>query len=126
MNKVIHILLGAAVVLAFPLIYLLLLPPGQPTLSPSQWLVFGGVALALVFGAFLPGIVRRVRGLPPEPVSASDLRFVIAVAAILCPLTFFAVWTFGAFGSLVIMLGPIAFAIRYPRRSHPAPNARNA
>jgi hypothetical protein len=119
-NKIIHILLGAAVLIALPLIYLGLLGPGQRTLSPSQWLLFGGVAFALVLGAFLPSIVRRVRGLPPEPVSASDLRFVIALIVVLCPLAFFAVWTFGAFGSLVIMLAPIAFMIRYSRRSQPS------
>lgn len=118
-NKVIHILLGAAVLLAFPLIYLLLLRPGEPTLPPSQWLLLGGGVSALVIGAFLPSIVRRIRGLPPEPASASDLQFVIAVAAVGCPLAFFAVWTFGPFGSFVIMLAPIACLIRYQRRSQP-------
>src|SRR3954471_23807350 len=104
MNKVIHILLGVAVVLAFPIIYLLLLRPGQPTLSPLQWLLFGSMASALALGAFLPSILRQVRGLPQQPVSASHLRFSIVLAGLLCPLAFFAVWTFGPLGSLVICL----------------------
>lgn len=120
MNKPIHILLGVAVALAFPFIYLLLLRPGQPTLSPWQWLLFGGVALALALAAFLPSILRRFHGLPPHPVSPSDLRFTVALLAVLCPLAFFAVWMFGAFGSFVIMLVPIAFMIRAPRRSQPS------
>jgi hypothetical protein len=121
-NKVIYILLGAGVLLAFPLIYLGLLHPGQATLSPSQWLWFGGLALPVVLAAVLPMIihrVRRARGLPPEQVSASDLRFTIALIAVLCPLAFFAVLMFGAFGSLVIMLAPMAFIIRSHRRSQP-------
>ena len=121
-NKVIYMLLGAAVMLAFPLIYLGLLRSGQATLSPSQWLLFGGLALAVVLAAILPIIIYRVRqarGLPPEHVSASDLRFTIALIAVLCPLTFFAVWMFPVFGSLVIMLAPIAFIIRSHRRGQP-------
>jgi hypothetical protein len=117
MNKFIHILLGAAVLLAFPLIYLVLLRPGQSTLSPSQWLLFGGATLALALTAFLPSIMRRLRGSPPQAVVTSDLRFMFALVAVLCPLAFFAVWIFGAFGSLVIILVPIAFALRTPRRS---------
>ena len=45
----------------------------------------------------------------------ADTRFAVAVAAVLCPLTFFAVWEWGAFGSLLILLVPIAFIFR--RRS---------
>jgi hypothetical protein len=126
MNKATHILLRVAVVLAFPFIYLLLLRPGQPTLSPLQWLLFGSVAFALAVGSFLPSILRQVRGLPPQPVSASVLRFSIALAGVLCPLAFFAVWTFGPLGSLVICLVPLAFAFRFPRGSQPAPGSRNA
>jgi hypothetical protein len=121
-NKVIYILLGAAALLAFPLIYLGLHGRGQPPLSPSQWLLFGGLAFPVVLAAILPIIihrVRRARGLPPEHVSASDLRFTIALMAVLCPLTFFAVWMFGAFGSLLIMVVPFAFMIRAQRRSRP-------
>jgi hypothetical protein len=47
----------------------------------------------------------------------AEIRFAIAVIAGLCPLAFFAVWEWGAFGTLVIMLVPIAFMLRYPRRS---------
>ena len=85
-NKVIYFLIGAAALLAFPLLYLVLTPPGQPPLSPSQWLLFGALALAVVLAAIMPIIiyrVRRARGLPPEHVSASDLRFVIALIAVL-------------------------------------------
>ena len=106
------------------LIYLGLHGRGQPPLSPSQWLLFGGLALPVVLAAILPIIVhrvRRARGLPPQHVSASDLRFIIILSAVLCPLTFFAVTMFGAFGPLVIMLAPIAFIIRSRRRSHPNP-----
>ena len=121
-NKVIYVLLGAAVLLAFPLIYLGLHRSGQAMLSPSQWLLFGGLALPVVLAALLPIIihrVRRTRGLPPEHLSASDLRFTIALIAVLCPLTFFAVWMFPVFGSLVIMVVPIAFVIRAQHRSQP-------
>ena len=125
-NKVIYILLGAAVLLAFPLIYLLLIRPGQTTLSPSQWLLLGCVALALVLAAFLPTVVRRLRGLPPHQISPSDIRFFIAVTAVLCPLAFFAVWALGPFGSFVIMLVPLAFAFRFPSRGQAVPSDRNA
>jgi hypothetical protein len=122
-NKVIYFLLGAAVLVAFPLIYLGLLRSGQTMLSPSQWRLFGGLALpVVVFAAILPIIihrVRRARGLPPEHVSASDLRFTIALIAVLCPLTFFAVWIFPVFGSLVIMVVPFAFIIRAQLRRQP-------
>ena len=74
MNKAIHILLGALVLLAITLIYFLLLRDGQTPLAPSQWLVLAGAALALVLGAFLPSVVRRVRGLPQEPMLPSDAK----------------------------------------------------
>jgi hypothetical protein len=117
-NTVIHILLGAAVLPAIASLYLLLARPGQPALSPSHWILFGGVAFTLVLAAFLPSVVRRLRGLPPQPISAPDVRFSIALAAVVCPLAFFAVWTFGPFGSFVIMLVPIAFFLRSPLLKH--------
>ena len=123
-NKVIYIIIGAAALLALPLIYLVLSPLGQTTLSPSQWLVFGGLALPVVLAALIPMIVHRVRqarGLPPEHVSAADLRFMIIVIAILCPLAAFAAMTFGAFGALVMMLAPVATIIRSQRGSQPNP-----
>ena len=139
-NKVIYILIGAAALLAFPLIYLILiprspttlspsvgevlLPRGQTMLSPSHWLVFGALALLVVLAAVSPIIVhrvRRARGLPPEHVSASDLRFTLILIAVLCPLAFFAVTMFEAYGTLVIMLAPIACMIRFQRRSQPNP-----
>jgi len=58
--------------------------------------------------------------------SASDLHFMLTLIAVLCPLTFLAVWMFPVFGSLVIMVVPIAYAIRSPRRRQPTPNDRNA
>jgi hypothetical protein len=78
-----------------------------------QWLLFGAVALA-VLAAVMPMIihcVRRARGLPPEQ-SASDLRFTMTLIATLCPLTFFAVWMSPTFGSLLIVVVPVAFMIR--------------
>jgi uncharacterized membrane protein len=42
----------------------------------------------------------------------SDSRFFIVLLAVLCPLTFAAVILFPVFGSLTIMLVPIAYAIR--------------
>jgi hypothetical protein len=123
-NKVIYGFLGAAVLLAFALLYLVLLRSSQAVLSPSRWLLFVGCALPVVAAAILPFVVhrvRRARGLPPEHVSASDLRFTLILSAVLCPLTFFAVTMFGAFGTLAIMLAPIAFIIRSQRRTEPNP-----
>ena len=123
-NKVIYVLLGAAVLLAFPLLYLVLRPPGEPPLTASQWLLFGGLALPVVFSALIPIVsirVRRARGLPPEQLSAADFRFFISLIAVLCPLAFFAAWMFGAFGSLVIMLAPIACINRFQHRGKPDP-----
>ncbi|HZN36034.1 MAG TPA: hypothetical protein VFB80_19525 [Pirellulaceae bacterium] len=45
----------------------------------------------------------------------SPLRFAFLVALVLCPLTFYAVWAFGPFGSLLIMAVPAAFALYFPR-----------
>ena len=115
MNKVIHILLGAAVLLAITLIYFVLLRPGQATLSHSQWLLFGGASLALVLVAFLPSIVRRIRGLPPQPVPPSDLRFAIILVAVICSL----MPLLGEFGYLLIMVVPFAFIIRGQLRGQP-------
>jgi hypothetical protein len=42
----------------------------------------------------------------------SDSLFGIVLTAILCPLTFAAVWMFSAAGTLVFMFVPIAFMIR--------------
>jgi len=120
-NKVIYILLGAGVLLAFPLIYLVLFPPGQTTPSPSQWLWFAGLALPVALTGILPVIihrVRRARGLPHQ-VSASDLRFTLILIAVLCPLVCVAEFTFGAYGSLLMMVIPAAFAIRAQRRGQP-------
>jgi hypothetical protein len=47
---------------------------------------------------------------------SSDIKFSIAVALVLCPLAFFAVWEFGPFGSFVIVLAPIAFILRSHHR----------
>ena len=49
------------------------------------------------------------------------VRATLLVGLILCPLAFFAVWMFSAYGTLVIMLVPIAFMIRQQCR-----NDRNA
>jgi hypothetical protein len=115
-NTVIHTLLGTAVLTAVVLLYVLLARPSQPALSPQHWLLFGGGSLALVLAAFLPTVVRRLRGFPPEPVSAADVRFSIALAAAVCPLVFFAVWGFGPFGSFLILLVPLASILRSSRR----------
>ena len=124
-NKVIYILIGAAVLLAFPLIYLVVMFPRVQTMpSPSQWLLFGALALPVAVVPLLLVIihrVRRARGLSPEHISASDLRFMLLTIAVLCPLAVFAAMMFGAFGSLVIMLAPIACIIRSQLRSQPNP-----
>ena len=54
----------------------------------------------------------------------ADTRFAIAVIAVLCPVTFFAVWEWGAFGTLAIVLVPFAFIIR--QHSLQNANDRNA
>jgi hypothetical protein len=117
-STVIDILLGAAVLPAIALLYFSLAAPGQLGLSSGRWALFAAIALALIVAAFAPSAVRRLRGLsPPQPLSPSHIRFAIAVSAILVPLAFFAVWEFGPLGSLVIMLVPIAFMLRFPRNN---------
>ena len=115
-NTVIHILLGVAILPAIACLYLILARPGRPMLSPSGWIWFGSAALALILAAFGPSLLRRMRGLPPpQPLSPSDIRFSMVLVVVLCPLTFFAVWTCGPFGSLAIMLAPIALILRAQR-----------
>jgi protein-S-isoprenylcysteine O-methyltransferase Ste14 len=60
-NKVIYGFLGAAVLLALALLYLVLLRSSQAVLSPSRWLLFVGCALPVVAAAILPFVVHRVR-----------------------------------------------------------------
>lgn len=113
-NTIIHVLLGAIVLVAIVLNYLVLAPHGQSMLSPSGWLVFGGVALTLVLAMFLPSLVRRWRGLrPPQPLSPSDIRFCIMVAVVGCNLAVVGVvsemWWLMALG---IMLAPLSFMFR--------------
>jgi hypothetical protein len=112
----IHILLGGVFVLAITLFYLLLAPSDRSGLYPWQWVLFAAFTAALMLAVFGPSVMRRRRGLPPQPLPPSDIRFSLAVAAVLCPLAFFAIVVWGPFGSLVIMLAPIAFIFRYPRR----------
>lgn len=117
MNKFYLPLIGTILLLTFSLIHLLMLRPGEPKLSDAEWVWFGGAALALVLAAVLPSVARRLRGLPPHPVSPSYIKFSVTVAVVLSPLAFFAVREFGPFGSFVIMLVPIAFILRSPHRS---------
>ena len=49
-------------------------------------------------------------------MSASDIRFSVAVAVIGSILAFVAVWFGGAYGTLVIILVPIAFLFRSQQR----------
>jgi hypothetical protein len=125
-NTVFHILLGVAVLLAIALVYLGLATSDQSGLSSSQWVLFAAVALAGMLATFAPSVLRRLRGLPPpQPMPPSVIRFSIAVVAILCPLTCFAVWEWPAFGSLVIILVPIAFILRFHGRSQRETNDRD-
>jgi hypothetical protein len=119
-NTVIHGLLGAAVLIAVVLLYLILSPTpnGQLMLSPSGWIVFGGAALALVLAAFLPSLVRRWRGLPPPQVlSPSDIRFCIMVVVVGCALAFVGalseMWWLAV---LPIMLAPLSIVFRFAAR----------
>jgi hypothetical protein len=114
MNKAFNTFLGAVGLIAFPIVYLLL-RPAEPTRSPAPWFWFGGTSLALALAAFLPLVVRRLRVLPPHPVQSSDLRYSLGLAAVMMPLTFFAVWVLGPLGSLVILLVPIACILRSPK-----------
>jgi hypothetical protein len=62
------------------------------------------------------------QAIPEKPQSTmSDSRFATVLTVILCPVAFFAVLMFSAYGTLVIMLVPIAFMIRDQFR-----NDRNA
>jgi hypothetical protein len=124
MNKLIHIFLVAGVLATLALLYFILAPDGKLTLSLLQWSLLGGLAVALGLGAFLPSLLRRQQGLPQESLSPSDLRFALAVAAVLCPLAFLAVWAFGPFGSFVIMLAPIAFILQCGQRPEQGGNRR--
>lgn len=113
-NTVIHGLLAAAVLLAVLLLYLVLAHHGQAALPPSGWILFGGIALALVLAAFLPSLVRWWRGLPPPPsLSPADIRWAILVTLAGCTLAFFGVffemWWLMAFA---IMLPPLSFIRR--------------
>jgi predicted metal-binding membrane protein len=125
-NTVVHGLLGAAVLLAILLLYLVLAHPGQPVLPPSRWILFGGLALALALAAFLPSLVRRWRGLPPpQPLSPADISLVIMVTLAGCALAFFGVffemWWLMAFA---IMLPPLFFIWRNaPKQQHDRGNA---
>ncbi|MHA3772293.1 hypothetical protein ACXR0O_12235 [Verrucomicrobiota bacterium sgz303538] len=116
-SKITHVLLGGAVLLALLLVYLGLLHLGQSTLSPLQWLLFGAFGVALLLMAFLPSMVRRFRGMPQEAISPSDFRFTMAVAGILCPVAFFAVWVFGAYGAIIIAFAPAIFMFRSSSRA---------
>jgi hypothetical protein len=53
---------------------------------------------------------------PTKTNPMSDSRFNVVLLAVLCPLTFAAVMLFPMFGSLTIMLVPIAYAIRAQQR----------
>ena len=113
-SKVIYVFLcvAAALVGLVPLFYS----------GPLQGLLFGAVAL-VVLAALMPIIidrVRRARALPPAQ-SAAELRFTITLIAIVCPLTFVLGFFFPMFGSLAILLVPVAYAIRAHHRGHPNP-----
>ena len=128
-NKVIYVILGVACLVGFALIYVLLIDRGQQTLLPSQWRIFAAFGLPVFLASVLPIVIYRVRrtpGSPPEGQSDSDLRFMLTLIAVLGPLTFLAVWMIPVFGSLVIMVVPIAYAIRSPRRRQTTANDRNA
>ena len=112
-NTTIHVLLAGVALLAMLLLYWILARDGQPMLTPVGWLVFAGAALILVLATFLPGLVRRMRGLPPQALSRSEITVCIAITAIGCLLAFvgvfFEVWWLMALG---IMLPPLAFMPR--------------
>ena len=122
-NVIIHILLGLAVALAIVLLYLGLAQSGQSQLSPWQWAVFGGAALAIVMAAFTPTLVRRWRRLPPTPLlSQSDIGFCVMVAlagSVLAVLGVFSGWLW--LMTLGIMLAPLAFMLRGEQSRHSEP-----
>ncbi len=109
-NTVLSILTGAVFLITLSLLYLLLAPLGRSIHSPVWWMAFGSIAVLLVVGVFAPMLARRLRGASaPTPLTSADIRFTIALIAVVCPLAF---WARGAYGSLVILLVPIAFLIR--------------
>ena len=117
-NTIIHGLLGAAVLLAVVLLYMVLAHDGQPNLSPSGWGLLGGAALTLALATFLPSLVRRWRGLPPPPpLSPSDISFAIMVTVVGCALAvigvFSEMWWLMALG---IWLAPLSFMFRGARQ----------
>jgi hypothetical protein len=123
-NTIIHVLLGAAVLTAIALLYLGLAHYGQMNLSPLGWTGFGTAALALVLGAFLPSLLRRWRGLPPpQPLSSSDIGFLvmvtIAAQALAVIGVFSEMWWLMTLG---IMLAPLAIMLRFPRVQRPQKN----
>lgn len=121
-NTTIHLLLGAAVLPGIALLYLVLAHPGQAGLPPTARAVWGGVALALVLVAFGPSLVRRWRRLPPpQPLSASDIRFCLALTLIACALAFFGTFIGSALGvpwlgPMAILIAPLAFMFRFRGR----------
>jgi hypothetical protein len=124
-HQINQLLLGVAVLIAILLNYFGLRLYSESPLSPWQWLYLGALTFALIGMAFLPGIVRRSRGLPPKTVSGTDFRFSLALSVVLCPIVFSAVFAFGAFGSLLICVVPLAFAFRGRRQGPAAPGDRN-
>jgi hypothetical protein len=123
-NTILTILLGVAVLLAIGLFYLGF--SDQSGLSASQWAWFAAFTLTLPLVVFAPIVLGQWRGTPPAPpLSQPDIRFYIAVVAVLCPLAFFAVWEWGAYGTFVIMLVPMAFILRSPRRGLGNTDSRN-
>lgn len=117
-NTVIHGFLGAAVLLALLLLYVLLAYHNQLMLPPAGWILFGGIAVALVSAAFLPSLTRRWRGLPPpQPLSPADIKLAMMVTLAGCALAFFGVfsemWWLMAFA---IMLAPLFFTWHYSRK----------
>jgi len=117
-NTVIHILLGVAVLLGIALLYLVLGLCSQTRLSPWEWILLGGVALALVLATFLPSVVGRLRGLPPPPpLSRSDIGSCIMVTVVGCALAvvggFSGMWWLSTLG---ITLPPLWFMFRGARQ----------
>ena len=124
-NTIIHGLLGAAVLLAVVLLYMVLAHDGQPNLSPSGWGLLGGAALTLALATFLPSLVRRWRGLPPPPpLSPSDISFGIMVSVVGCNLAvigvFSEMWWLMALG---IGLAPLSFMFRGARQRQHVPKS---
>jgi hypothetical protein len=119
-NIIIHVVLGVAVASAMTLLYLLLARRGQSQLAPAQWAVFGGAALAIVLAAFVPGLVRRRRRLPPTPpLSPSDIGFCLMVAlagSVLAVVGVFSEWWW--LMTLGIGLAPLALLLRFAPSQH--------